>query len=121
MVLVMPFESTDESSSNLYDIDNVVAIDDKQIIGFIYELVGPVSHPLYSIQLYPSYIESVKSQNNNDNDQTTPFDFRNHFHGKRISLVKRYLKVIGHKLDHILRKKGCDASNLYDEELSDKE
>jgi len=49
MVLVMPFESTDEQSSNLYDIDNVVSMDDKQIIGFIYELVGPVSHPLYSI------------------------------------------------------------------------
>lgn len=34
----------------LYDIENLVTIDGgKKLIGFIYELVGPITAPLYSV------------------------------------------------------------------------
>lgn len=36
-------------------------------------------------------------------------------------IVKKSLKLINAELPSIMNKKGCDASNIYDEELSDKE
>ena len=44
-------------------------------------------------------------------------------HDKRTYVVKRTMKLINSKLDEILAKKGCDASNMFDEEipLSDQE
>jgi hypothetical protein len=36
-----------------------------------------------------------------------------------VFLVKKCLKIITTKLPEILKKKGCDASNFYDEELSE--
>ena len=44
MLLVMPHDA-----SKLLDINNIVALDDRTIIGFVYEPVGPVTNPLYSI------------------------------------------------------------------------
>jgi hypothetical protein len=38
---------------------------------------------------------------------------------EEVYLVKKCLKVITTKLPEIMNKKGCDASNLYDEELSE--
>jgi len=35
-----------------------------------------------------------------------------------VYLVKKLMKVITTKLPEIMSRKGCDASNLYDEELS---
>lgn len=36
-------------------------------------------------------------------------------------ILKKSLKLINAELPNIMSKKGCDASNIYDEELSDKE
>ena len=43
MVLIEPTDPV-----KLYDIENLVTLD-KEVIGFIYELVGPITAPLYSI------------------------------------------------------------------------
>lgn len=39
------------------------------------------------------------------------------FHGKLVGVVKRTMKLINGRLDEILQKKGCDASNMFDEEV----
>ena len=49
MVLIEPNDPL-----KLFDIDNLVTLvegkgSNKQVIGFIFELVGPVTDPLYSI------------------------------------------------------------------------
>jgi len=36
-------------------------------------------------------------------------------------VVKRTLKTINSQLDNIMSQKGCDASNMYDEELTHEE
>ncbi len=61
MVLVEPSDPL-----KLYDIENLVTIQDdkggRKVIGFIFELVGPITAPLYSIQLYPEYVDEVVAQ-----------------------------------------------------------
>ncbi len=44
MVLINPADPR-----QLLDIDNVVSLQNKRVIGFIYEPVGPITHPLYSV------------------------------------------------------------------------
>jgi rRNA processing protein Gar1 len=44
MVLINPSDP-----SQLLDIDNIVSLKNKRVIGFIYEPVGPITHPLYSV------------------------------------------------------------------------
>lgn len=46
---------------------------------------------------------------------------RDALHGTDCFLVKRVMKIINNKLDHILKQKGCDASNQFDEELAEHE
>lgn len=46
---------------------------------------------------------------------------RDSLHGVDCFLVKRVMKVINNKLDEIMKKKGCDASNMFDEEVPEHE
>ena len=56
MVLIEPTDPL-----KLFDIENLVTLEDgKQVIGFIFELVGPITAPLYSIQLYPEFREKLQ-------------------------------------------------------------
>lgn len=61
MVLVEP-----NNPLQLFDIENLVTIDHgkgfREVIGFVFELVGPITAPLYSIQLYPEFLEKMKAK-----------------------------------------------------------
>ena len=57
MVLIEPSDPL-----KLFDIENIVCLADKQVIGFIFELVGPITNPLYSIQLYPEYMDKITAE-----------------------------------------------------------
>lgn len=92
----------------IYDLDNIVCNKQKEVVGFILDLVGPINQPLYSIRIYPKYIEKLKSQN---------IEVKNQLLESKIYLVVKTLKVINAQLPVIMNKKGCDASNIYDEEL----
>ena len=109
MVLIVPSDP-----SKLLDMENIVAFENKQVIGFIYEPIGPITMPLYSIQLYPEFVDKI----------TTSGGFtsmREALHGKLCFVVKSRLKLINSKLDSIMKKKGCDASNMFDEEVGKEE
>ena len=61
MVLVEPNDPL-----QLFDIENLVTIDagkgEKEVIGFVFELVGPITAPLYSVQLYPEFVEKMQTK-----------------------------------------------------------
>lgn len=80
------------------------------MIGFIFEPIGPITNPLYSVQLYPEFVTSLHAQEGFSS-------MRESLHTEKVFLVKRTLKVINNKLDEMLSKKGCDASNMFDEEI----
>ena len=41
MVLIKP-----QQADNVHDIDNMICFEDRTVIGFILELVGPITSPL---------------------------------------------------------------------------
>ena len=62
MVLIEPSDPL-----KLFDIENIVCFGDKNVVGFIYELVGQITDPLYSIQLYPEFIDKLHEELNQTN------------------------------------------------------
>jgi len=80
----------------------------KVVIGFISDVVGPVSMPLYCVAIYKTFTEQVAAAGITD--------LKEFIKGQKVSLVKKCLKTINSELPNIMRKKGCDASNVYDEE-----
>lgn len=58
IVIVKP-----HNPQQIYDLDNIIALKSKEVIGFVLDLVGHITSPLYSIRLYPNYVESLKSKN----------------------------------------------------------
>lgn len=57
IILVMP-----ENREKLFDLDNIVTLSDKKVIGFVADVVGPVSMPLYSVALYKNFVESMDGE-----------------------------------------------------------
>jgi len=116
VVLVMPSEP-----ESIFDLDNIVCLPEdasdpntsKVVVGFIADVVGPVSMPLYCCALYKSFVEHL--------GKVGVTDLKAFLLGKELCLVQKCLKTINAELPEIMKKKGCDASNAYDEELSDKE
>ena len=101
----------------------------KKVIGFIFELVGPITAPLYSVQLYPEYVEEIKSKYATSREATEavispgPMSaqllsfFKQELHDTLCFVVKRTMKLINSRLDDLIAQKGCDASNMFDEEV----
>ena len=102
----------------IYDLDNIVCLSDneentalsKLVIGFIADVVGPVSMPLYCVAFYKSFCKALAENN--------VTDIRQFLKDREVLLVQKCLKTINSKLPEIMRKKGCDASNIYDEEAT---
>ena len=108
VVLVQPSDPY-----KLYDLDNFVALKSKEVIGFVFDLVGHVTKPVYSVRIYPEFIDKLKSQG--------LVEIKNQLVDQKVYLVAKTLKVINASLPVIMAKKGCDASNVYDEELPENE
>jgi len=111
MVLIEPRDPL-----KLFHIECIVCFGDKTVIGFIYELVGPITSPLYSIQLYPEFMDNLTKGFTSKPEVLTQ-ELKAALHDKRTYVVKRTMKLINSKLDEIMSKKGCDASNIFDEEI----
>jgi hypothetical protein len=47
--------------------------------------------------------------------------FKQLLHGRKTFVVKRTMKLISHELKALIEKPGTDASNMFDEEISDPE
>jgi rRNA processing protein Gar1 len=89
----------------VYDLDNIVTTEGKEVLGFIADVVGPVSHPLYSINIYPQVLQKLGGL-----DQLPT-----KLVGQTLCILKKALKTVD--TYQLSLKKGCDASNAYDEEV----
>ena len=108
IVLVTP-----NNPLRIYDLDNIVCLKSKQVIGFVLDLVGPVNLPLYSVKLYSQYVEKVKAGG---------LEVKNQILDQRVYLAANQLKEITKpSLESMKERKGCDASNMHDEEMPEHE
>ncbi|CDW80607.1 snornp assembly factor [Stylonychia lemnae] len=107
IVLVTPSDS-----QQIYDLDNIVCFQSKQVVGFVLDLVGQVNQAQYSVRLYPSFTDKCTQQG---------LEIKNQILDQKVYLVVKCLKVINTQLPILMNKKGCDASNLFDEELPEHE
>jgi H/ACA ribonucleoprotein complex non-core subunit NAF1 len=64
------------------------------------------------VRLYSTFIEKIKAKG---------VEVKNQLVDQRVYLVKKCLKVINARLPEIMSKKGCDASNIYDEEVPERD
>jgi H/ACA ribonucleoprotein complex non-core subunit NAF1 len=85
-----------------------VALHTKEVAGFVVDLVGHVTTPQYSVRLYPAFLEAIRAKG---------VEVRNQLLDQKVYLVSKCLKVINAQLPAIMARKGCDASNIYDEEV----
>lgn len=46
----------------IYDLDNIIALQSKEVVGYILDLVGHVTMPQYSVRLYSTFIERIKAK-----------------------------------------------------------
>ena len=82
----------------IYDLDNIVCFpEDKQnpalsklVIGFIADIVGPVSMPLYCVAFYKSFTEKLK--------ELEISDIKTFLKDKQVSLVQKCIKTINSEL-----------------------
>lgn len=92
----------------IYDLDNIVTLKSKEVVGFVLDLVGHVTKPQYSVRLYPQFLQNIKSKE---------LELKNQLLDQKVYLVSKCLKVITSQIPVLMSKKGCDASNIYDEEI----
>jgi len=92
-----------DMSIGILDLDNVLYSEKRNCIGFIDDVLGPVNKPFYSVFFYPRP-EGMPEKLEKGQKLYTPL--------KSQRLVSA---------NAIKEKPGCDASNIYDEEISEGE
>ncbi|EMR09401.1 hypothetical protein PNEG_02346 [Pneumocystis murina B123] len=85
------------------DEETLLVLEDRSILGLIFEVFGRVSQPLYSVRL----------------DAREKIDKEKISIGKKVYLVVEYSKYIFTK--ELKANKGSDASNIHDEEIDENE
>ena len=49
---------TSTDPTNVFDLDNIVVTkENREVIGFVHDLIGQISAPIYSVALFPEYLE----------------------------------------------------------------
>lgn len=101
----------------LLDLDNMVSMPSYEdsdlsrlVVGYISDVIGPVTMPMYTVNLYSSVQAELP--------QAKEPDF---WKGRSVRLVGKDVKTINAKLPQMMAEKGCDASNMHDEEPETKE
>ena len=88
------------------NLDNIIFLSDKTCIGFIDDVIGQINNPVYAIKLYPNIIEQKIIEKINIGDKLF-------FCSNRANVINA--------IELKNRSKGCDASNAFDEEVSEDE
>jgi len=84
----------------ILDLDNIIWNSNHIAVGYLDDVIGKIDEPVYVIRFFPNLVD------NNLVKQGEPLYF---------------VKNKAHKIEkkELLKKKGCDASNAFDEEVSD--
>ena len=97
---IIVIQSVVHDESKVLDVDSLITLEDKTIVGRVFEVFGSVKAPLYSIRF------NDKSEINQD------------LLGKQVFIVDSFSKYV---FTNTIKDKGSDASNLHDEEVEDNE
>jgi len=84
-------------SLGILDLDNIIFDQNKMPIGFIDDVLGKIDNPFYIINFFPNYSGSGD------------------LIGQKLTFVKQKAKFVNKQ--ELLKLKGCDASNAFDEEV----
>ena len=90
----------------MLNLDNIIFLSDKTCIGFIDDVIGQIDNPVYAIKLYPNLIEQKIIEKINIGDKLF-------FCSNRVNVINA--------IELKNKSKGCDASNAFDEEVSEDE
>lgn len=93
------------SGDEILDLDNFICDESKNVIGFIEDVIGPVSEPKYVVGLYSDFRQKLA-------DEQIGLQS---FIGKQVYYVSRTKKLVF--WHNLLQGKGTDASNFHDEEI----
>ncbi|KAJ3106416.1 hypothetical protein HDU97_006401 [Phlyctochytrium planicorne] len=95
-------QSTIDGESQVLDADTIILLQDRTIVGKIYETFGPVICPFYSVRF------------------NTPEEIDEKFKiGTKVYFIPFLAKFV--LTAHLRSLKGSDASNIHDEEVDDNE
>ena len=99
-------ESINNNLSKILNLDNILFLSNKQYIGFIDDVIGQIDNPIYVIKIYPKLIEEKILEKIKINDKL-------YYCSNKINVINA--------IELKNKNKGCDASNAFDEEVSENE
>ena len=95
--------STNNNINQIINLDNIIFNEKKEAIGFVDDVIGQIDLPIYVIKIYPNLYENFSMKK----------DDKLFYCKNKVNLIN------GNELKN--KNKGCDASNAFDEEVSDGE
>ena len=99
-------ESINNNLSKILNLDNIIFLSNKQHIGFIDDVIGQIDNPVYVIKIYPKLIEEKILEKIKIDDNL-------YYCSNKINVINA--------IELKNKNKGCDASNAFDEEVSENE
>ena len=99
-------ESINNNLSKILNLDNIIFLSNKQHIGFIDDVIGQIDNPVYVIKIYPKLIEEKILEK-------IKIDDKLYYCSNKINVINA--------IELKNKNKGCDASNAFDEEVSENE
>ena len=101
-------ESSQPDQESL-DIGNIICFEDRRVVGMISDVFGPVKQPFYVVVLV--------NDNNNSEEDSLKAAACESFVGRMCYFVAGKTSFVDKK--SVLQRKGCDASNAFDEEIAE--
>lgn len=98
--------ASNNNISQILNLDNIIFLSDRQYIGFIDDVIGQIDNPTYVIKLYPKLLEQNIFEKIHINDKL-------YYCSDKVNVVNA--------IELKNKNKGCDASNAFDEEVSEGE
>ena len=88
------------------NLDNIIFLSNKTCLGFIDDVIGQIDNPVYAIKIYPELVEKKIMEKISVGDKLF-------FCSNRANVINA--------IELKNKSKGCDASNAFDEEVSEGE
>ena len=88
------------------NLDNIIFLSNKTCLGFIDDVIGQIDNPVYAIKIYPELVEQKIMEKISVGDKLF-------FCSNRANVINA--------IELKNKSKGCDASNAFDEEVSEGE
>ncbi|KAJ2787790.1 hypothetical protein GGI15_000422 [Coemansia interrupta] len=87
--------------TRVLDVDTLVALEDRRVVGVIAEVFGPVAQPMYSVRF------------------ASPEEARGVGVGERVYYAEEWARAV--ETGRLRLARGTDASNIYDEEVGEEQ